>query len=911
MVKTFTLPNGVTCVCEERPQTGKVTMQVVFDKGSGHEAPDENGLTNLTQEACFGGSMTRSREKLAADVESTGGSTGSETTRLHTSFKALALTNHTEEVFAVFSDLIRNPAFDPAEITRAKAQIAQKMKADEQEPDKEAGKRFVESAFSGQAFGADPEGEVELLSSFTPAQVKAKHAEFLSDPSSIVISFSGDITPEAAQKLTETYFGDIPKAAHQPQLQPVFTGGEYREQTEAEQLNLFIGFPAPGSADDGRYAVMLLQNLLGGGMSTPLFQELREKRSLVYTPMAQYITTPGDGTFAVAAGTGKGKAGELLQVTFEILSKVAHDGFDDKAMTEARGRILRTMAEKRETAMMSGEINAGEILEKGRIVPIEEFERRLKMVTDDDLRRVCIDMLKDKKFALSAIGPQDSMPSTAEIEGMMEKALDGVTRVPEKAPAERLTAVFSGFAAPQDAPPKVNVKITVLPNGIKVITIERPGPLSCGAWVGVGAANETLELNGATHMNEHMMFKGSPEYAPGDIDRLVEGELSAKLNAYTSKDKTCYYFYNLDPSAMGTVVRICGQMIFFATIDNGEYAGRGPANGDDGIMGEREAVLEEMRMCHDDVGNHMMELLAEQAYPGQSHGRSIIGTKDGLMAISAEQLRAYRDAFYAPNNVIFCASGPIKHEDFVEAVEAQYGHLKPSEFQGLTSPVWHGGTAVAETDKAKLCNVALGAEAVAKTHPDSYAYDAIGTLLADGDSSILHREIVDRLQLSPEVQAGVEGYRHCGAFLVIAPVEPQNVKPLVNTVYTALRDLAENATEADLAKAKAIMEMSVRMGTETNSDASNQYAVEAQAFGRLVTESEKFEKIQKLTVDDLKRVAKKILDCNPAASMVVPPGTDPALLPTQEEIIAMRDGSWVPSAAVSRPQGPGVSPSAS
>ena len=909
MVNTFVLPNGITCVCEERPQSGKVAMQVVFDKGSGHEAADENGLTNLMQESCFGGTKTRSRDQIADEVESTGGVTGSETTRPSTSFKAMSLTNHTEEVFAVLSDMIRNPVFDPAEIDRARAQIAQKIRMDEQEPDKEAERRFIESAFSAQAYGALPDGNLELLPSFTPAQVRKKHAELLADPSSIVVSFAGDITAEAAKKLAEQYFGDIPKGTRAPLLQPQFTGGEYREQAEANQLNLFIGLPAPGSGDDDFYAAMLLQNLLGGGMSTPLFQELREKRSLVYSPMAKYITTPGDSSFGVFAGTGKGKAGELLQVTFDIFSKVAHEGFDDKAMAEARGRVLRTIAERREVAMASGELNAAQILEKGRVVSVEEIDRRLKMVTNDDLRRVCIDMLKDKKYALSAIGPQDSLPSKPEIEAMMEKALDGVEPVPEKTPVVRLTEVFAGFAA-KEAAPKSSLKITVLENGLTVITKECEGPLACGAWVGVGSGNETLKLSGATHMNEHMMFKGSPEYAPGDIDRLVEGVLSAKLNAYTTKDKTCYYFYNLDPSALGTIVGVCGQMIFFANIDDGEYAGRGPAKGDDGIKGEREAVLEEMRMSNDDVMSRMMDLFAEQCYPDQPQGRPILGTEAGLMAITAQELRAYRDAFYAPNNVIFCAVGPVKHEDFVAAVKAMYEDLKRASSPDLPVPVWHGGTAVAETDKATVCNVLVGAEAVAATHPDRYAYDAIGALLADGDSSILHRELVDRQQIAPKVEAGVEGYRHCGSFVALAPVDQQNVKPLVNTIYKALRDLAENATEADLAKARAVLEMGIRIATETNSGAANKYAVEAQAFGRLVPQSENFDKIQQLTVADLKRVAKKILDCNPAVSMVVPEGTDHALLPTQQEVIAMRDGTWTPAFAAPSPKGPGVSPSA-
>ncbi|TAL38753.1 MAG: insulinase family protein [Alphaproteobacteria bacterium] len=909
MVKTFTLPNGITCVCEERPQTGRVAMQVFIDKGAGHETPEENGLTNLMQESCFGGTSKRSREQIAEEVESKGGGVGSETSRLHTSFKGIALTRYTEETFAVLADLIRNPILDAAEIERAKAQIAQNLKAAAQEPEAETAKKFMETAFSGQAFGADPEGEIALLSSFTPLQVKKKHTELLADPSSIVISFSGDIDPEAAKKLAQDYFGDIPKSTPAPQLQPQFTAGDYREPSENDRLNLFIGFPAPGAKDDDRYAVMMMQNLLAGGMSTPLFQELREKRSLVYTPGAPYIATPGEGTFGIMAGTGEGKAGELLQVTLDIFSKIAHEGFDKQAMDEARERILRSFTEARETAMKSGALNAVQIMEKGRVVPIEEFEKRLKQVTNDDIRRVCIDMLKDGKYALSAVGPQESLPTGQEIRGMMEKAVDGAERPSERHAAARLMEAFTGVSsAPEKT--KAEPKITVLPNGLTIITVERPGPLSCGAWVGVGSDNETPELNGATHMNEHMMFKGTPEYAPGEIDSLVEGELGAKLNAYTTKDKTCYYFYNLLPSAMEKVVDICGQMVFFASIDEGEYAGRGQINGKEAIKGEREAVLEEMRMCNDDVGNAMMDLFAAQAYPDQPHGRSIIGTKPVLLDISAKQLRDYRDEFYAPNNVIFCATGPVKHEDVVAAVTAKYGDLKPSKFPPLPAPVWHGGTAFAETRKATICNVVIGAEAVARTHPDSYAYDAVGALLADGDSSILHKEIVDRQQLSPKVEAGVEGYRHCGAFVVIASAEGENVKPLVNAMYKGLRDLAENVTEADLAKAKATMEMNILAGMEANGAACNKYAVEAQAFGRLVLPSEISDGIQKMTVDDIRRVAKKILDCNPAASMIVPPGTDKNLLPTQEEVMAMRDGNWTPPAAAPKPQGPSVSPSA-
>ena len=911
MVKTLVLPNGVTCLCEERPDSGFVTMQVFFKKGSAHEAGDEQGLTNLMQEACFGGTATRSRIQISEDAESKGGAIGSETSRQATSFKSLSLTGNAEGTFAVMADVIRNPVFAPDEIARTKGQIAQGIIAADQEPQERAAKAFWETAYSGEAIGLDPQGTPELLASFTPAQIKKKHDELLSDPSGIIISFSGDIDAAKAEELSRKYFGDIPPAPPAPPLRATFTGGDVRDATDNDQLKLYLGFPAPDGKGEDRVTMLLLQDLLAGGMSTPIFQEIRAKRGLVYTAGAAYNPFPGDSTFFIVSGSGEGKAGEITKVTFDILGNVAREGFDEKAMEEARGRILRNIDGAREKAMSSGTMTASQVMERGRAASREEFEAKLKAVTNDDIRRVCIDMLKSGKYALSAVGPLATLPEPDAIRQMMKDAVDGI-EAPQKQPVAPLAAAFAAAAAAPSVREEVAPKITTLENGMTIVTIERAGPMSCGAWVGVGSDNETPELNGATHMNEHMMFRGTPLYKMGEIQRTIEGDLGGQLNAYTTKDKTCYYFYNLGAAALDKVIEICGQMVFFANIAEKEYAGVPgfDAAGKPVTKGsERDAVLEEMRMCNDDVGHRMMDVMSTLAYPGQPNGRPILGTHDGLMAITSQQLRDYRDAFYAPNNVVFCAAGPIRHEDFVAAVEAKYGNLKPGSFANLPEGRWVGGTAFEEAESARLCNVMLAAPSVARTDPDGLAYDAVSTLLGDGDSSLLHREIVDRLQYSPAVECATMAYRNGGCFVMDALTSAQNVKPMMNAMYGTLRHLAENASEADLAKAKAILETSIRTGLETNRAATNAVACDVQAFGRIVTPDEIYADIRKLTVDDLKRVAEKLLAANPAASMIVPPGTDSSLLPTHGEVVAMRDGTYVPAAAVPQPKGNGVSPS--
>jgi len=898
MAKIFKLPNGVTCVSEERPQTGKVSMQIHIKSGSLHESAEENGLTFLAQESCNGGTATRSREQIAEDIESKGGSLSTSTSRGSTIFSVSALTRHAEETFAILADVIRNPAFDAAEIQKTKTQIGQWISQQEESPATKANLKFYESAFTGQPFGSNPMGSQELLSSFTPEQVRKKYAELLAHPENIIISFSGDITTAQAEKLAGDYFGDL--AGTTPATTPLmtFTGGDFREANNNDQLNIQFGFPAPHKDHPDRHAALMLEEFLSGGMSSPLFQEIREKRGLVYSVGARYAKTTTSGFFNIAAGTGKGNAGQLVSVSLDLLGTVIRDGVDQKSLDQARERIIRSNKNSYETSSGASACQAGHIIAYGRLIPLDETEEYLKQVTSDDIRRVCAEMLREGKYALSAVGPQDTLPSAQEIKDMMQKQLQGVTLPAAKPVAASIKTQLTQAAKKEEAP-NTEPKITVLKNGMMVVTVERPGTLACGAWVGAGSSHETPALNGATHMNEHMMFKGTPSYGPGQIDRLVEGELGGHLNAYTSRDKTAYYFYSLKADALEKVIDICGEMVFQANLDHEEY------NGKNGGKGERDVVIEEIRRANDDINSRKWDKLFETAYPDQEHGRPILGTETTLRAITVQQLAAYRDEFYAPNNVVFSATGPIKHEDFVALIERKYGHMPAKNCPPLPAPSYQGGTAFIEMESARLCNVALTAESVSSTDPDNKAYEILGMILGNGASSRLNREIVINQELTAGVGAGNSDYRNGGLFLVVASVQTEKVKPFIDAVYAEIRKLAGDLTPGELDKAKAALEMNLLSDLETNRSACDQHGCNTLAYGRLVTPAEISAQIQKLTVDDIKRVAGKVLASNPTLAMVVPKGTNPGHLPKHEEVIALRDGKG-PQNGSPRPDGPVV-----
>jgi predicted Zn-dependent peptidase len=251
-------------------------------------------------------------------------------------------------------------------------------------------------------------------------------------------------------------------------------------------------------------------------------------------------------------------------------------------------------------------------------------------------------------------------------------------------------------------------------------------------------------------------------------------------------------------------------------------------------------------------------------------------------------LRDYRDEFYAPNNVIFGAAGPVKHDDFVKLIEQKFGHLQPTSFPPLDVPAYQGGTAASEHKAAQLATVLLAANAVDTAHPDNVAYDALGLILGGGFSSRLAKGVVNS-QLALAASAGLSNYRNAGTFMFQATTAPENVKPLMRELYAELRRLPGDVTQGELDKAKGMLELSLRGGYEENNDIIDAYAVDLQSAGRLVTEEEKIKAINALTLDDIRRVAAQVLASNPTASLIVPPGTDPKLLPTHAEVVAMRD----------------------
>lgn len=892
MIKTFRLKNGVSVVCETRPGTGLVSAHIVIGHGSAHEPSGQAGLTFLAQEATNGGTKTRTRQQIAEEMENRGSLLGTTTDRFATRFHNTAPAAHAAATFAIMADVVRNPSFLPAEIDKTKIQIAEALDHENENLPNRTQSNLFAAAFPGQPAGNNPMGAKDLLDSFTPAQVAARHAELLRDPGRIVLSFAGDITPAEAHRLAQAGFGDIPPAAAPAARAPVaFTGGDMREAVDAEQVNLSIAFPAPGWNDPARHAFTLYRELLSGGMSSPLFDEVRTKRNLVYSVHASYEPLETTGLFTISAGTGK-DANEVLKTSIDLLGRTAREDFTPADLARARERILRNLEETLETADHAGLRNAVLVLNTGNVPSPRDYETALRRVTPDDVRRVPAAMLADARLALAAVGPQAALPSPERVKNFLAaQPSPGDIANP---PAPSLSPDFAPAVRkrPARAAAATEPEMTILANGLRVVSARRPGLLFVGLWVGTGSDHEPPELNGAAHAIEHNCFFKTPTYGPGEIDRHIEQRLGGALNAETGNDKTGYYVYNLRPEALADAVRITGEIVFRSTLRASEFEG------------ERKVIIEEIRQSQDDLSDRAYHNLMATAYPGQPQARPILGTEKTVGAMTPASLTAHRDAFYAPNNAVFVATGPISHKDFVKTVESMFGDIPAREFPPLPVPVFHGGLHVSRHPNAHTCDIQLAAQGVSEKDPAACAYDALASILGQGASSRLTQALVNERMITSEIGVNSNSYDNFGMFVISASAEAKNARAVISGAYAELRRLASDVTQAELDKAKIMLETSHLLQMESSNDFGAALAANTLVHGRPLSAAEELAPIRALTLDDVRAAARAVLASAPAATILAPKGTPARLLPSYAEIVEMKDGKQ-PAAPTLRPRRPG------
>jgi predicted Zn-dependent peptidase len=420
-VEVTRLASGLSVVTDRMPHLESATLGVWAGAGSRNEAPDEHGISHMLEHMAFKGTKRRTSRQIAEEIEAVGGDLNASTSAESTGFYARVLKADVPLALDVLSDILTESTFDAEELRREQNVIVQEIGAVEDAPDDLVFERMHETAFPKQPLGRSILGTPETVRSFNSARIRAYLSRNYRAPDMLVAA-AGAVEHERIVAEAEKRFASfIGPAAPAPE--PAHFGGGTRVETrDLEQVHIALALQGLAVRDEQLYSLQVFTSVLGGGMSSRLFQEVREKRGLCYSIHAFHMPYADTGLFALYAGTDEIDAPELMRVVIDEVAN-ATETLNETEVARAKAQMKASLL----MALESSEARLGQIarqmLAYGRPIPLDEIVAKVDAVTAASARAAGRALIGRGRPAIAALGPGNGLESTAAIaESLVRRA---------------------------------------------------------------------------------------------------------------------------------------------------------------------------------------------------------------------------------------------------------------------------------------------------------------------------------------------------------------------------------------------------------------------------------------------------------------------------------------------------------
>ncbi len=404
MIAKETLDNGLTLITESVPGVRSVAVGVWLKRGSRHERPEQSGISHFIEHMVFKGTKTRSAERIAEEMDSIGGHMDAFTAKEYASFDLKVLDEHLPTALEILGDIVVNPLFDPTEMAREKKVIFEEINMVEDTPDD-----LVMEMFAGAFWPDHPLGRSILGSKRSVGRLRRKGlAEFFArvyQPRNIVITAAGHLEHEATSRLARRHFDGLrarpsPRNGRAPRVAArVVT----RSKRGLEQVHVCIGTRGYAQTHPDRYGCAILNTVLGGSMSSRLFQNIREKRGLVYSISSGVTAYSDTGVFSIYAGTSRESAPEVIRLTLEEIRRLRGERLGEAELRRAKDHLKGSLVLSLENTGARMSQLAREEIYFGHSFTLDELLTALESVTTEDVHRIANDLFQGR-LAASVLG---------------------------------------------------------------------------------------------------------------------------------------------------------------------------------------------------------------------------------------------------------------------------------------------------------------------------------------------------------------------------------------------------------------------------------------------------------------------------------------------------------------------------
>ncbi|MBI3418654.1 MAG: insulinase family protein [Proteobacteria bacterium] len=407
-INLTTLDNGLRVATDSMEGVESASLGLWVGVGTRHEEAEDNGVAHLVEHMLFKGTTRRSAFDISAQMENVGGHLNAYTTREATAYHAQVLKSDVPLAADILCDMMQNATLDEKELDRERGVIIQEIGQSMDQPEDVLFDLVQKKAWGEAGLGRPVLGSPEIIGKIPRARLQHYMANHYAAPQ-MIFAAAGALDHAAIVKLAED---NLSRLALKPLTQPdpaSFSGGDVREERDIEQLHALIAFKGLSWADDDYYALCVLSTLLGGGMSSRLFQEVREKRGLVYS-IYSYVSAFGDGgMFGIYAGTDPMKIQELLPLVAGELRGVTKNVTEEE-LSRAKAQLRASLFMAQESSMARAERLASNLLMYERIVGHGEIVAKIEAASADDMKRLAQNLLKNLPVT-GFVGPLSQVPA--------------------------------------------------------------------------------------------------------------------------------------------------------------------------------------------------------------------------------------------------------------------------------------------------------------------------------------------------------------------------------------------------------------------------------------------------------------------------------------------------------------------
>jgi len=399
------LPNGLRVITEPMGHVRSVAMGIWIGTGSRRETVEQNGISHFIEHMLFKGTTNRSAEDIAKVVDSTGGNLDAYTSKELVSYNTKVIDDHLNLGFDVLADLVRNPLFEAEDIAKEKGVILEELKMEVDNPEYLVHETFFSKFWKHHPLGRSIIGTKASISSFTPEVLRSYYNEVYV-PANMVITAAGRIRHEHIVELAEKYFGSLPGGPSAPSetsprtTEPLIL----KNKRSLEQVHLCLGVPALPIANPQRYACYLLSTILGGGMSSRLFQNVREKHGLAYSIFTELNLYRDAGCLAVYSGTSTEHVRKVVGMVVDEFRRISDEIVPEEELRRAKDHLKGSLALGLESTPSRMSNLARQELFFGRFYSIDEMVEAVERVTAEEVQEVAQAFFRDRQIGATVLG---------------------------------------------------------------------------------------------------------------------------------------------------------------------------------------------------------------------------------------------------------------------------------------------------------------------------------------------------------------------------------------------------------------------------------------------------------------------------------------------------------------------------